>query len=99
MQTWVKLTPEERRAARERYKKMAKLPQDKQQDLKLKWEEYNRLPEQERRKLGSPPRKPPPAPLASKSPGEPTPLAGAPSAPPESGAPTVPTPAAGPATQ
>ena len=47
--------------ARENYKKLAKLPPDKKQSLNKQWEEYNRLPEQERRKLGSPPRKPPPA--------------------------------------
>jgi hypothetical protein len=54
----MKLTPEERRAARERYKKIETLPPDKKQALKQQWDEYNRLPEQERRKLGSTPRKP-----------------------------------------
>jgi hypothetical protein len=40
---------------------MAKLPPDKKQALKQKWDEYNQLPEQERRKLGSAPRKSAPA--------------------------------------
>ena len=48
----------QRDAARARYKKMEKLPQERKEGLKWQWEEYNRLPEQERRKLGSTPRKP-----------------------------------------
>ena len=52
---------------------MEKLPPDKKQGLKQQWEEYNRLPEQERRKLGSTPRKPAAPARPGKSPAEPTP--------------------------
>jgi hypothetical protein len=71
MQAWAKLTPKERDAARARYKKMEKLPQEKKEGLKEQWEEYNRLPEHERRKLGSTPRKPPSASSKAKKPAAP----------------------------
>jgi len=57
-----------RQTARENYKKLDKLPPEKKQSLTKQWEEYNRLPEQERRKLGSAPRKPPATTAAPKAP-------------------------------
>src|SRR6267143_1398074 len=84
-----------RQAARELYKKMEKLPPEKKQGLKQQWEEYNRLPEQERRKLGSTPRKPAAPTRPAKSPAEPAPP---PTAPPalseERVSPVAPTPPA-----
>ena len=51
---------------------MEKLPPDKKLGLKQQWEEYNRLPEQERRKLGSTPRKPAAPARPANSPAEPS---------------------------
>jgi hypothetical protein len=39
MQDWVKLTPEQRRIARENYKKLAKQPPEKREAVKQKWQE------------------------------------------------------------
>ena len=51
MQPWAKLTPEQRRTARENFKKLEKLPPDKRQTLAQKWEEYMQLPEEQRKQL------------------------------------------------
>lgn len=53
MQDWAKLSPEQRRTAREGFKNIAKLPPEKKQSLRDKWEEYQQLPEEEREKLRS----------------------------------------------
>ena len=50
MQEWAKLTPEQRRLAREKYQTMSQLPSEKKQELKQKWEEYSHLPEEEKQK-------------------------------------------------
>ena len=50
MRAWVKLTPEERRVARENYTLSKKL--DKSQKS-AKWEQYQQLPEEEKRKLAA----------------------------------------------
>ena len=39
MRDWVKLTPEQRRIARENYKKLAKQPPEKREAVKQKWQE------------------------------------------------------------
>src|SRR6266436_4232595 len=73
---WDNLEPARKRkwiGIAKRYPKMEKLPPDKKQGLKQQWEEYNRLPEQERRKLGSTPRKPAAPARPAKSPAEPAP--------------------------
>ena len=44
MQEWGKLTPEQRKIARENYKAAKQLPIEKKQELKQKWEEYASLP-------------------------------------------------------
>jgi hypothetical protein len=76
------------------------LPPDKKQTLTKQWEEYNRLPEQERRKLGSAPRKPSVASGAPQSPTDPTAAAPATTAPPELSPPAIaPVPAANSASQ
>jgi hypothetical protein len=50
MRAWLKLTPEERRVARENYTLSKKL--DKSQKS-AKWEQYQQLPEEEKRKLAA----------------------------------------------
>lgn len=40
MQEWVKLTPEQRKAARENYQKLRNLPPDKRQEVRTKWQQY-----------------------------------------------------------
>ncbi|MCW5604263.1 MAG: DUF3106 domain-containing protein [Burkholderiales bacterium] len=42
MKEWVALTPEQRRAARERYQFMRKLPPDKRKEIDRQWREYQR---------------------------------------------------------
>ncbi len=50
MRAWIKLTPEERRLARENYTMSKKL--DKNQKS-AQWEQYQQLPEEEKRKLAA----------------------------------------------
>lgn len=50
MRDWIKLTPEERRVARENYTLSKKL--DKSQKS-AKWEQYQQLPEEEKRRLAA----------------------------------------------
>lgn len=51
MQTWSKLSPEERIAARELYRQTARMPSDQKHQLLQKWEEYSNLPESEKERL------------------------------------------------
>ncbi len=53
MQAWAKLTPEQRRQARENYKRMAK--SGPQRKLREHWAEYQSLPPQERQELAPAP--------------------------------------------
>jgi hypothetical protein len=53
MQVWAKLTPEQRRHARETYKQMAKVPPEKRGKLREQWAEYQQLPQEERDSLVS----------------------------------------------
>lgn len=48
MREWALLTPEERKAAREKFKKLKKVTPEQQQSVKLKWEEYQALSQEER---------------------------------------------------
>jgi hypothetical protein len=54
MQAWAKLTPEQRRQARESYKNIAK-DKDRHGDLREQWAEYQALPPEERQSLAPPP--------------------------------------------
>src|SRR5688572_29298279 len=54
MQTWAKLTPEQRRQARETYKQIVKVPPEKRAKLREHWAEYQQLPEHERENLVAP---------------------------------------------
>lgn len=51
MQDWGKLTPEQRRVARENFITANKLPVEKKQELRLKWQEYSSLPDEEKDRL------------------------------------------------
>ncbi|MGQ0651462.1 MAG: DUF3106 domain-containing protein [Betaproteobacteria bacterium] len=42
MQAWAKLSPEQRRQARETYKQLAKTPPEKRERLRERWAEYQR---------------------------------------------------------
>ena len=54
MQKWAKLTPEQRRAAREQYKSIGKLSPERRMDLRQQWAEYQALPPSEKRMLDAP---------------------------------------------
>jgi hypothetical protein len=58
MQAWAKLTPEQRRIARENYKRIAKQRTEHQQ-LAERWAEYQALPPHERYSHVPPPGRPP----------------------------------------
>jgi len=55
MQIWANLSPEQRRQARENYKRLAKVPRRDHKDLRQAWAEYQALPPQERQSLVPPP--------------------------------------------
>jgi hypothetical protein len=57
MQAWAKLTPEQRRQARETYKQIVKAPPEKRGKLREQWAEYQQLPPQERDRLAPAPEK------------------------------------------
>lgn len=52
MREWVRLTPEQRRTARENYLRAQKLKPDQKS---AQWEQYQQLPEEERKKLAAEP--------------------------------------------
>jgi hypothetical protein len=51
MQAWAKLSPEQRRQARETYKQLAKAQPTKRANLREQWALYQALPEREREDL------------------------------------------------
>ena len=51
MVDWVKLSPDERKIAREKYKNLQKAPQEHKETFKQKWNEYKQLPEEEKQRL------------------------------------------------
>lgn len=51
MATWVKMTPTERRAAREKYLALQKAPSDQKETVKQRWQEYKALPDEEKTRL------------------------------------------------
>ena len=57
MQLWAKLSPDQRRQARETYKQIVKVPPEKRGNLRQQWAEYQQLPPQERERLLSQPKK------------------------------------------
>lgn len=51
MKEWVRLSPEQRKIAREKYKTLKNSPSDKQQAVKEKWQEYKELPDEDKQRL------------------------------------------------
>jgi hypothetical protein len=67
MTDWAKLTPDERKRARDKYKSLQKDSPEKKEAVKLKWQEYKELPESEKSRLKAEAvRKPTPRPAPSK---------------------------------
>lgn len=63
MQRWAKLTPEQRLVARNNYRKnVGALPPEQKKELQVKWQEYQALPEHEKRSLATKAVEPAPAP-------------------------------------
>ena len=54
MQLWANLSPEQRRQARENYKRIAKSPRPEKKSLRDQWAEYQALPPHERENLVPP---------------------------------------------
>jgi hypothetical protein len=54
MQVWAKLSPEQRRQARENYKRIAKTPPERRNKLREAWAEYQALPPHERQDMAPP---------------------------------------------
>jgi hypothetical protein len=55
MREWSHLTPDQRNAARERYKSLKSLPPDKKNEVRRKWQEYQSLPPEQRHELATKP--------------------------------------------
>ena len=55
MQAWAKLSPEQRRQARENYRRIVKAPPEKRDKLREAWAEYQALPPAERQNLAPAP--------------------------------------------
>ncbi len=53
MSAWARLTPDERRIAREQFKTLRQLPPEQRQEVRQKWQEYQQLPPEKRRELAS----------------------------------------------
>lgn len=51
MTDWAKLTPDERKRARDKYRSLQKASAEKKEAVKLKWQEYKELPESEKTRL------------------------------------------------
>lgn len=67
MTDWAKLTPDERKRAREKYKALQKDAPEQKEAVKQKWQEYKELPEAEKTRLkAEATRKPTPRPAPSK---------------------------------
>lgn len=59
MAEWVKLTPDQRRDAREQFRKIGKLPPGKREVVSQHWEEYQQLPEAVKKNLAGESKKKP----------------------------------------
>lgn len=51
MKTWATLTREQRQVARENYRDLSKLPPAQRHEVRRKWEEYRKLPDDEQRQF------------------------------------------------
>jgi hypothetical protein len=69
MTDWAKLTPDERKRARDQYMSLQNAPPEKKEAVKQKWQEYKELPESEKARLkAEAAKKPTPRPAPSKTP-------------------------------
>ena len=72
MTAWAKLTPDERKQARDQFRSLQKAPPEKKEAVKLKWQEYKELSEGEKARLkaeaSTKPTPRPPPPKASGTP-------------------------------
>lgn len=69
MKAWARLTPDERKQARDKYLKLQKASPERKEAVKQKWEAYKELPESERARLkAEAAKKPSPRPPTSKHP-------------------------------
>ena len=59
MADWVKLTPDQRRVAREQYRKIGKLPPGKREVVTQQWTEYQQLPADVKKNLAAETKKKP----------------------------------------
>jgi hypothetical protein len=51
MREWAKLSPQERRLVRDKYKSLRQAPLEQQATIKQKWQEYKELPDDEKKRL------------------------------------------------
>jgi hypothetical protein len=54
MSEWAKLTPEQRKAARERYQTLKRLPPQKRQEVTTEWQRYQQALQQQQQRQGAP---------------------------------------------
>jgi hypothetical protein len=67
MTDWAKLTPEQRKQARDKFKSLQSASPEKKEAVKLKWQEYKELPESEKSRLkAEATRKPMPHPIPAQ---------------------------------
>jgi len=55
MGAWARLTPDQRRVAREQFKTLRQLPPEQRQAVQQKWQEYQQLPPEKRQELAAHP--------------------------------------------
>jgi len=67
MVEWVKLSPDDRKLAREKFKNLQKAPPEHQEAFKQKWNEYKQLPEEEQQRLKAEAAKSKPQPKPGKA--------------------------------
>ncbi|MBI5786523.1 MAG: DUF3106 domain-containing protein [Rhodocyclales bacterium] len=54
MRDWARLTPEQRKTAREKYRNVRQASPDQREALKKMWSEYQSLPEEEKKRYKQP---------------------------------------------
>lgn len=66
---WAKLTPDERKRARDKFKSLQQASPEKKEEVKLKWQAYKELPESEQTRLkAEASQRPTPRPTPSRQP-------------------------------
>src|SRR5262245_4486462 len=67
MREWAKLSPQQRKEALEKYKNLRQAPPERKANVKLQWEAYKELPDDEKKRLQKAAKTRPPAKQAGKS--------------------------------